>query len=78
MKVYAHHDPTGAIQAIIGVDGPEGVGGMLQPEPGVLVTELEAAGLQLDPDALDDLRDFVERHKVELRPASPNRLVPKD
>jgi hypothetical protein len=76
VKIFAHHDATGAIHALIGVDGPEGAtGGMLVQEPGMQVTEVE--GADVDTSDLEAVRRFVASHRVEVREASPARLVEK-
>jgi hypothetical protein len=77
MKIFAHHDRTGAIQSLIGVDAPEGVEAMLEPEPGVLVTEIQGLDLELDAENVDAVRELLESHIVEVRPTSPGSLVRK-
>jgi hypothetical protein len=77
MKIFAHHDSSGAIHSLIGVDAPEGVEVMLEPEPGVLVTEIEGIELRLDAENVDTERAFVESHKVAVGPVSPGTLVKK-
>jgi hypothetical protein len=78
MKIFAHHDPTGAIRSLVGVDAPEGVEAMLEPEPGVLVTEIQGVDLDLNAENVDAVRELLESHIVAVRPTSPGSLVKKD
>jgi hypothetical protein len=75
MKTFAHYDSTGAIHSLVVVDGPAGVTAMLEPEPGILVDEVEGvkpAGLDVD-----ELRAFAETHRVARQQARPRKLVKK-
>jgi hypothetical protein len=78
MKTFAHHDAAGNIVSIVAVDAPEGVEAGLQPEPGVLVTELEGVDLPLDAENVDAAQKFLGQHKVAVRAAQLGKLVTKD
>lgn len=78
MRTFAHHDAAGNIVAVIGVEAPEGIEVMLQPDPGVLVTELEGVEQALDPENIDAAREFFGQRKVTVHPAQPGTLVPRD
>ena len=45
MKTYAQFDADGKIHSIVTVDAPAGVRAMVDVEPGLRVTEVDAAGL---------------------------------
>jgi hypothetical protein len=49
-RTSANHNVERNILAIVTVDAPGGVEVMLQPEPGVSVTELEAVEFLLDAE----------------------------
>jgi hypothetical protein len=75
VKTFAHHDVDGNIPAIVTVDAPDGVEVMLQTEPGVSVTELQAVDFGLDAENVDAVQQFLSQHRVAVRPARPETLV---
>jgi len=56
MKIYVQYDAEGNIHSVFSVDAPEGGGAMLAPEPGLLVGEIEAEGIELRSDESDSER----------------------
>lgn len=66
MKIYVHYDSEGTIQSVFSVDAPEGCGGMLAPEPGLFMAEVDADALYLKTDASnpESLLGIVEGYKV--------------
>jgi hypothetical protein len=49
MKLFVHHDATGAIRSIVTVNAPEQFHAMLTPKAGLLVAEVE--GTEIKPGA---------------------------
>jgi hypothetical protein len=78
MRTFAHHDSAGNILSIVAVDAPEGVEVMLQPAPGVFVTELDVGELALDPENIDDAQGFIDQYKVAVPPAQPRTPVRRE
>jgi hypothetical protein len=69
MKLFVHHDATGAIRSIVTVNAPKQFQAMLTPKAGLLVAEVE--GTEIKPgDSVEELRKIAQAHKV----ATPNRV----
>jgi len=70
MKLFVHHDATGAIRSMVTVNAPEQFRLMLTPKAGLLVAEVE--GIKIKPGAagVKELRKFAQAHKV----VTPNRV----
>ena len=63
MKLFVHHDETGAIRSIVTVNAPEQFHAMLTPKAGLLVAEVE--GTEIKPDAsVEEIRKIAKNHVV--------------
>jgi hypothetical protein len=69
MKLFVHHDATGAIHSIVTVHAPERVGLMLTPAPGLFVAEIEGTKVKPGVPDVEELRKIAKTHEV----ATPNR-----
>jgi hypothetical protein len=80
MKVYAHHDASGAIHGLVVVDAPEERTPMLAPRPGHFVGEIEGRvpGWKHKPGqpGLEALRKVAENLRVDT-PIGRCKLVRK-
>ena len=61
MKLFVHHDATGAIRSIVTVNAPKQFHAMLTPKAGLLVAEVE--GTEIKPGACE-LRKIAKAHVV--------------
>src|SRR4051812_34629236 len=76
MRTFVHHDKTGTIHSLVCVEGPPGVEAMLEPEPGIVVTEIDGAELELRSEDIRSVQEYLTTHAVEASPqASPVKLV---
>jgi hypothetical protein len=64
-KVFAHHDESGRVHALVGFDAPEGSGMSLVARSGHLVSEVEVPDLQKGPEGLEQLRALARDARVE-------------
>lgn len=71
MKVFVHHDSTGAVHSLIVVNAPADRMPMLTPEAGLFVSEVEGEipGLTAEPDKRD--LKAIGRIAETLRVATP-------
>ena len=70
MKVFVHHDATGAIRSMITVNAPEPFHLMLTPKAGLLVAEVEGVKIKAGTESVEELRKVAQAHKV----VTPNRV----
>jgi hypothetical protein len=74
MRVYAHHDSKGNVDALVSFDGPDGAGLMLAPRPGRLVSEVEGISLRSGEKGLEELQEIARTHAMKkLRPLELGR-----
>jgi hypothetical protein len=75
MKTFVHADASGGIHALITVDAPDGVTIMLQPEPGLMVAEVDAPQLVPAADDVEKLRDILKTYVVATPSLPRSRLT---
>jgi hypothetical protein len=63
--VFAHHDKSGRVHALVGFEAPVGSGMSLVPRPGVTVSEVEVPALRKGVEGLDQLRELAKDARVE-------------
>ena len=75
MKLFVHHDATGAIRSIVTVNAPSQFNAMLTPKTGLLVAEVEGTEIKASA-TVEELRKIgkaqrvVTPHRVRLTPKS--------
>jgi hypothetical protein len=74
MKILVEHDDIGNIYAVALATGTSAIT-VLQPGPGRLISEVEAANVQHEKD-YEGLRSVRHEYRVEGHPTQP-RLVAK-
>ena len=77
MKTYVQFDADGKIHSIVTVEAPDGVRAMVDVEPGLRVTELDApelAALATDSD-VKKVRSLMRDYRVSLPAATKATLT---
>jgi hypothetical protein len=69
MKLFVHHDATGAIRSIVTVNAPSQFNAMLTPKPGLLVAEVEGTEIKAGA-SVEELRKIGKAQRV----VTPNRV----
>jgi hypothetical protein len=69
MKLFVHHDATGAIRSIVTVNAPSQFRAMLTPKTGLLVAEVEGTEIKAGA-SVEELRKIGKAQRV----ATPNRV----
>ncbi|MDQ6898423.1 MAG: hypothetical protein M3072_02775 [Candidatus Dormibacteraeota bacterium] len=64
-KLYAHHDESGKVHALISFEESEGSGMSLETKPGHSVSEVRGPQLKHGPEALEQLRALAQNAHVE-------------
>ena len=69
MKLFVHHDATGAIRSIVTVNAPSQFNAMLTPKTGLLVAEVEGTEIKAGA-SVEELRKIGKAQRV----VTPNRV----
>jgi hypothetical protein len=75
MKTFVHSDAAGGIHAFITVDAPDGVTIMLEPEPGLMVAEVDGPELVPATDDVEKLREIAQNYVVATPSLPRSRLT---
>jgi hypothetical protein len=69
MKLFVHHDATGAIRSIVTVNAPTQFHAMLTPKAGLLVAEVDSTEIKSGA-SVEELRKIAKDRMV----VTPNRV----
>lgn len=72
MKIFAHLNASGVIQAIVTLDAPDAIRAGIQAEPDQVITEVESAELRSAGGDVEKVRATLKRHKIAQPP--PQRV----
>jgi hypothetical protein len=76
MKTFVHFDSVGSIHAVVTVDAPDGVTAMLEPEPGLLVAEVDGSEFESAAGEAEKIREMVKNYRVAT-PSGPRCRLTK-
>jgi hypothetical protein len=77
MKTYVQFDTDGTIHSIVTIEGPNGVRGMVDVEPGLSAAEVDIPELKpaaTDSD-LNNVRAVAQKYRVSVSPAAKATLT---
>ena len=69
MKLFVHHDATGAIRSMVTINAPSQFNAMLTPKTGLFVAEVEGTEIKAGA-SVEELRKIGKAQRV----VTPNRV----